>query len=118
MNDAPAGDPRRARPATIGGVDATPARRSVLIVDDEPTIAEVIARYLERAGYETRIATDGQSALAAAAAARPDLVVLDIMLPGLDGLRVMGRLRDQDPAPIGVILLTARGRRARRVRTA
>jgi two-component system response regulator ResD len=115
MNDAPAGDPRRARPATIGGVDATPARRSVLIVDDEPTIAEVIARYLERAGYETRIATDGQSALAAAAAARPDLVVLDIMLPGLDGLRVMGRLRDQDPAPIGVILLTARGEESDRV---
>jgi DNA-binding response OmpR family regulator len=92
-----------------------PAQRSVLIVDDEPTIAEVVARYLERAGYRTRIAFDGPTALAAAAEARPDLVVLDIMLPGLDGLRVMGRLRDQDAAPIAVILLTARGEESDRV---
>jgi two-component system, OmpR family, response regulator ResD len=91
------------------------APRSVLIVDDEPTIAEVVARYLERAGYQTRIALDGPTALAAAAEARPDLVVLDVMLPGLDGLRVMGRLRDQDAAPIAVILLTARGEESDRV---
>jgi DNA-binding response OmpR family regulator len=90
-------------------------RGSVLIVDDEPTIAEVVARYLERAGYRTRIAGDGESALAQAALERPDLVVLDVMLPGSDGLRVMGRLRDQDPAPIGVILLTARGEESDRV---
>jgi two-component system, OmpR family, response regulator ResD len=92
-----------------------PSQRSVLIVDDEPTIAEVVARYLERAGYRTRIALDGPTALAAAAEARPDLVVLDVMLPGLDGLRVMGRLRDQDAAPIAVILLTARGEESDRV---
>ena len=92
-----------------------PSARSVLIVDDEPTIAEVVARYLERAGYRTRIAADGDAALAAAAAARPDLVVLDVMLPGLDGLRVMGRLRDQDAAPVAVILLTARGEESDRV---
>jgi two-component system, OmpR family, response regulator ResD len=91
------------------------ATRSVLIVDDEPTIAEVVARYLDRAGYHTRIALDGPTALAAAAETRPDLVVLDVMLPGLDGLRVMSRLRDQDPAPIGVILLTARGEESDRV---
>jgi DNA-binding response OmpR family regulator len=95
-------------------MDAVPAR-SVLIVDDEPTIAEVVGRYLERAGYRTRIAGDGDAALAAAAAERPDLVVLDVMLPGLDGLRVMSRLRDQDAAPIGVILLTARGEESDRV---
>ena len=89
--------------------------RSVLIVDDEPTIAEVVARYLERAGYRTWIAADGESALAQAARERPDLVVLDLMLPGSDGLRVMGRLRDQDAAPIGVILLTARGEESDRV---
>jgi two-component system, OmpR family, response regulator ResD len=91
------------------------ATRSVLIVDDEPTIAEVVARYLDHAGYHTRIALDGPTALAAAAETRPDLVVLDVMLPGLDGLRVMSRLRDQDPAPIGVILLTARGEESDRV---
>ena len=92
-----------------------PSQRSVLIVDDEPTIAEVVARYLERAGYRTRIALDGPTALAAAAETRPDLVVLDVMLPGLDGLRVMGRLRDQDAAPVAVILLTARGEESDRV---
>jgi DNA-binding response OmpR family regulator len=91
------------------------APRSVLIVDDEPTIAEVVARYLERAGYRTRIAFDGPTALAAAAEARPDLVVLDVMLPGLDGLRVMGRLRDQDSAPVAVILLTARAEESDRI---
>jgi two-component system response regulator ResD len=90
-------------------------RRSVLIVDDEPTIAEVLSRYLERAGYDARVAGDGPSALAAAAQARPDLVVLDLMLPGMDGLRVMARLRDQDPRPIGVILLTAKGEESDRV---
>ena len=90
-------------------------RRSVLIVDDEPTIAEICARYLERAGYETRVAGDGQAALAAALERRPDLVVLDLMLPGIDGLRVMARLRDQDPAPLGVILLTAKGEESDRI---
>jgi DNA-binding response OmpR family regulator len=92
-----------------------PAQRSVLIVDDEPTIAEVVSRYLERAGYRTRIAGDGAEALRAAAAQRPDLVVLDLMLPGVDGLRVMRRLRDQDAEPIGVILLTAKGEESDRV---
>ena len=62
---------------------------SILVVDDEPTIAEVVARYLERAGYETRTAADGPSAVAAALGERPDLIVLDIMLPGIDGLEVM-----------------------------
>ena len=104
----------RRRRGSIARMDEAPAR-SVLIVDDEPTIAEVVARYLERAGYRTRIALDGESALAAAAAERPDLVVLDVMLPGSDGLRVMGRLRDQDAEPIGVILLTARGEESDRV---
>jgi DNA-binding response OmpR family regulator len=69
-------------------------RGSVLVVDDEPTIAEVVARYLERAGYRARIAGDGLGAIEAAAAQRPDLVVLDLMLPGIDGLEVMRRLRE------------------------
>jgi DNA-binding response OmpR family regulator len=91
------------------------AQRSVLIVDDEPTIVEVVARYLERAGYTTRTAASGEQALAVAAQERPDLVVLDLMMPGTDGLRVMRRLRDQASEPVGVILLTARGEESDRV---
>ena len=84
-------------------------RRSVLVVDDEPTIAEVVARYLERAGYGATIASDGLSAIEAAGRNRPDLVVLDLMLPGIDGLEVMRRLRNQGRDRIAVILLTAKG---------
>jgi DNA-binding response OmpR family regulator len=91
------------------------SRGSVLVVDDEPTIAEVVARYLERSGYRTQIATDGLQAVASAARHRPDLVVLDLMLPGLDGFEVMRRLRDQDRDRIAVILLTAKGEESDRV---
>jgi two-component system response regulator ResD len=81
----------------------------VLVVDDEPTITEIVGRYLERAGYRARSARDGLEAVAAVAARRPDLVVLDVMLPGIDGLEVMRRIREIEERPIGVILLTARG---------
>ncbi len=64
-------------------------RGTVLVVDDEPTITDVVSRYLQRAGYETRVAGDGPAALQAAVEERPDLVVLDLMLPGMDGLEVM-----------------------------
>ena len=90
-------------------------RGSVLVVDDEPTIAEVVARYLERAGYRTRVAADGVQAIEAAASQRPDLVVLDLMLPGVDGLEVMRRLREEDRERIAVILLTAKGEESDRV---
>ena len=94
-------------------------RGSVLVVDDEPTIAEVVSRYLERAGYETRVAADGPRAIELAAEQRPDLVVLDLMLPGLDGLEVMRRLRELgDTGPrerVAVILLTAKGEESDRV---
>ena len=100
--------------ATIVGMGAH-ARASVLVVDDEPTIAEIVARYLERAGYRARVAGDGPGAISAAAAQRPDLVVLDLMLPGIDGLEVMRRLRALDPAHIAVILLTAKGEESDRV---
>jgi two-component system, OmpR family, response regulator ResD len=90
-------------------------RGSVLVVDDEPTIAEVVARYLERAGYSARIATDGVEALEAVAKQRPDLVVLDLMLPGIDGLEVMRRMREQDRERIATILLTAKGEESDRV---
>jgi two-component system response regulator ResD len=97
------------------GTSDAHVRGSVLVVDDEPTIAEVVSRYLVRAGYETRIASDGLEAIEQVAARRPDLVVLDLMLPGLDGLEVMRRIRDQDRSRIAVILLTAKGVESDRV---
>ena len=90
-------------------------RGTVLVVDDEPTIAEVVARYLERAGYRTRVAADGNQALAEVASQRPDLVVLDLMLPGIDGLEVMRRLREHGRDRIATILLTAKGEESDRV---
>ncbi len=90
-------------------------RGSVLVVDDEPTIAEVVARYLERAGYATRIAGDGPSAVGLAGEERPDLVVLDLMLPGIDGLEVMRRLREGGERRVAVILLTAKGEESDRI---
>jgi len=86
-------------------------RGSVLVVDDEPTIGEVVSAYLQRAGYETRVASDGFAALDAVNERAPDLIVLDLMLPGLDGLEVMRRVRDKS----AVILLTAKGAEADRV---
>ncbi|CAN5739549.1 response regulator transcription factor [soil metagenome] len=90
-------------------------RGSVLVVDDEPTIAEVVCRYLERAGYATRVAGDGREALLLAEDEQPDLVVLDIMLPGIDGLEVMRRLRDGQRQRSPIILLTAKGEPTDRV---
>jgi two-component system response regulator ResD len=91
------------------------SRGLVLVVDDEPTIAEVVSRYLERAGYRARIASDGAAAIEAAVSQRPDLVVLDLMLPRIDGLEVMRRLRELDRDRIAVILLTAKGEETDRV---
>ena len=82
-------------------------RPRVLVVDDDPTVAEVVSGYLDRAGYLVDRAADGPDALARAAAHRPDLVVLDLMLPGMDGLEVCRRMRGRGPVP--VIMLTARG---------
>ena len=82
-------------------------------MDDEPTITDVVARYLKRAGYATRIAGDGYEALRLAGDERPDLVVLDLMLPGLGGLEVMRQLREHQRT--SVILLTAKGDPADRV---
>ncbi len=90
-------------------------RGSVLVVDDEPTIAEVVSRYLDRAGYETRVAADGRQALRMAAERRPDLVVLDVMLPGLGGLEVMNRIRQGARERTAVVLLTARSEQADRI---
>jgi two-component system response regulator ResD len=79
----------------------------VLVVDDDPTVAEVVVRYLQREGFEASSIGDGQLALDDALADTPALVILDLMLPGLDGLEVCRRLRAVAPVP--VIMLTARG---------
>ncbi len=94
---------------------AEPSHGTVLVVDDEPTIVEVVGRYMERAGYETLGAADGPEALRLAEQRDPDLIVLDVMLPGLDGLEVMRQLHERDGSPVPVILLTARGEESDRL---
>jgi len=91
------------------------ARANILVVDDEPTISEVLCRYLERAGYGTRVAADGHAAMAAVSDQTPDLIVLDLMLPGIDGLEVMRRVRERDRDHTAIILLTARGEESDRI---
>jgi len=92
-------------------------KRRVLIVDDEPNIVLSLEFLLRQQGYEVTVARDGEEALAAAAAQRPDLVVLDVMLPGLDGFEVCRRLRERSElAGLKILLLTARGRDVDRVR--
>ncbi|MEZ5078729.1 MAG: response regulator transcription factor [Solirubrobacterales bacterium] len=88
---------------------------TVLVVDDEPTIVEVVGRYMERAGYETHRALDGPEALRQAERHSPDLVVLDVMLPGIDGIEVMRQLHERPGKPVAVILLTARGEESDRL---
>jgi DNA-binding response OmpR family regulator len=89
----------------------------VLVVDDDLTIGEVVGDYLRDAGLEARHAADGQSALSLAREWLPDLVVLDLMLPGIDGLEVCRRLRAEQRGqqPLPVIMLTALGEEAARV---
>jgi DNA-binding response OmpR family regulator len=85
----------------------------VLVVDDEPIVREVLARYLSRDGFTVDTAEDGEEALAAFGRSRPDLVLLDLMLPRLDGLEVFRRMRGE--AGPAVIMLTARGEETDRI---
>ncbi|MET8231687.1 response regulator transcription factor [Micromonospora sp. NPDC005298] len=86
----------------------------VLVVDDDRTVSDVVCRYLEHAGYDVSHVGDGLAALAAVRDRAPHLVVLDLMLPGLDGLQVCRRLRER-PDGVPIIMLTARGDEADRV---
>jgi two-component system alkaline phosphatase synthesis response regulator PhoP len=81
--------------------------KTILVVDDEPNIVQVIRDYLERAAFRVTVARDGKSALARARAEEPDLIILDLGLPEMDGLDVTRELRKSSNAPI--IMLTARG---------
>jgi two-component system response regulator ResD len=89
------------------------AGERVLVVDDEPTVREVVQHYLEREGYRVQVATDGPGALAVLAAETPDLIVLDLMLPGVDGLDVCRQVRATGATPI--IMLTAKGHESDRI---
>ncbi len=86
---------------------------TVLVVDDEPIVREVVVRYLEREGYATLEAGDGPTARAMLEEQTADLVVLDVMLPGIDGLELCRWIRTRSALP--VILLTARGEEADRI---
>jgi DNA-binding response OmpR family regulator len=92
--------------------NSVPSRR-VLVVDDEPMVVEVVERYLQREGFEVATAGDGAEALALSRSWAPDLVVLDLMLPELDGLEVCRILQKESSVPI--IMLTARGEETDRV---
>ena len=88
--------------------------KRILIVEDEDTIREVVRRYLEREGFQVREAADGYAALDILAQEEPDLIVMDLMLPGIDGLTLTRQLRQRSQVP--VIMLTARGDTSDRIR--
>ena len=89
----------------------------ILVVDDEPDITALVAYHLARAGYRVSTASNGQEAIKAAREERPDVVVLDLMLPGVSGYEVLRELRRHpDTGDVGVILLTARREEADRIK--
>ena len=97
----------------VGPMELNAGVRTVLVVDDEPLIREVVVRYLEREGFRVIECGDGETARTLVMRHLPDLVVLDIMLPGIDGLEVCRWIRSQSETP--VILLTARGEETDRI---
>jgi len=94
-------------------LDAPPVAARILVIEDDPTVAEVVERYLTREGYLVSVESDGIQGLRRALVDLPDLVVLDLMLPGLSGLEVCRGLRERAPVP--VIMLTARSSEVDRV---
>jgi len=86
---------------------------AIMIIEDEPSIAEVVSLYLRRAGYQVQVISDGSKALRALEQQLPDLLILDLMLPGVDGLAIARWLRDRSDTP--VIMLTARRGEADRI---
>ena len=89
----------------------------ILVVDDEPDITALVAYHLAKAGYRVSTAARGPEALKAAVDERPDIVILDLMLPGMSGYDVLAELRARaETRDVGVILLTARKQEADRIR--
>ena len=92
-------------------------RPLLLLVEDEPALAQMLSYNLDKSGFEVQLATDGEEALTLLAEARPDLVVLDWMLPGVSGLEICRQLRRRsDTADIPIIMLTARGEETDKLR--
>ena len=89
-------------------------QKDILVVEDEDNIREVIGRYLEREGFSVREAADGYAALDAIEQQEPDLIVMDLMLPGIDGLTLTRQVQQRSGIPI--IILTARGETSDRIR--
>jgi two-component system alkaline phosphatase synthesis response regulator PhoP len=88
----------------------------ILVVEDDPDIAELVTRYLDKAGFSTERAASGKDALAAIAVKAPDLIVLDLMLPHVDGLEVCRRIRaSEQTAGMPIIMLTARAEESERI---
>ena len=87
----------------------------ILVVDDEASVVEVVTLYLRRDGFQVRTARDGRAALAAIQAKMPALVILDVMLPQIDGLEIMRRLRSDPAIDVPVIMLTARSQETDRI---
>lgn len=87
----------------------------ILVVDDEASVLEVVSLYLKRDGFQVRQARDGQEALISLNQRRPNLVILDLMLPKIDGLEIMRRLRNDPAGAIPVIMLTARSQETDRI---
>lgn len=78
----------------------------ILVIDDEPSITKLVSAYLKPEGYEVLVASDGPAGLKAARAFKPDLIILDVMLPGMDGIELLSRLRRE--SDVYVIMLTAK----------
>jgi len=78
----------------------------ILIIDDEPSITNLVSAYLKPEGYEVLIASDGNAGLKSARTFKPDLIILDVMLPGMDGVELLSRLRRE--SNVYVIMLTAK----------
>jgi len=98
---------------TSGVQNGAVTETRVLVVDDEPMVRDVLARYLAKEGFTVDTAEDGEAALEAYDRTPPDLVLLDLMLPRIDGLEVFRRIRERGPA--AVIMLTAKGEETDRV---
>jgi DNA-binding response OmpR family regulator len=106
MQSVATGDLGNRESRTLGEQTGKDVMPTVLIVDDEPIVREVVADYLRKDGFRVESAADGPEALSRFAAARPDLVLLDLMLPGIDGLEICRRIRTTSNVPI--IMVTAK----------
>ena len=81
-------------------------KKKILVIEDEKAIADILVFNLQREGYDTLVAYDGTEGLRCALEEAPDLILLDVMLPGMDGFEVLGHIREKHDTPI--IMLTAR----------